>query len=88
MLEMVSRASDTCGKHCEHLTDASTMLSTCRCITAAAAGDYDAEGIITPEAYLRHAQRWVAAGANIIGGCCGVGPQHVQLLASSLQAAE
>lgn len=49
------------------------------------AGDYDSDGTITPEAYLRHAQDWAAAGADIIGGCCGVGPQHMQLLASRLK---
>jgi S-methylmethionine-dependent homocysteine/selenocysteine methylase len=45
------------------------------------AGDYGADDTITPEAYLQHAQMWAAAGANIIGGCCGVGPEHMHLLA-------
>lgn len=49
------------------------------------AGEYDAEGIITPEAYLRHAKAWRAAGASIIGGCCGVGPQHMKLIADMQQ---
>ena len=45
------------------------------------ADEYDANGIITPEAYLKHAKRWYAAGADIIGGCCGVGPAHMSLVA-------
>ena len=45
------------------------------------AGDYGADDIITPVAYLRHARTWAAAGADIIGGCCAVGPEHMQLLA-------
>lgn len=57
-------------------------LCVCLCIP----GDYSPDGIITPEAYLRHAGDWAAAGADIIGGCCGIGPQHLQLLASNLQA--
>lgn len=48
------------------------------------AGDYGPDGTITPKAYLKHAQEWAAAGADIIGGCCGIGPQHMQLLADSL----
>ena len=36
---------------------------------------------ITPEEYLRYAQEWVALGATIIGGCCGIGPAHIAKLA-------
>lgn len=32
---------------------------------------------VTPEAYSEHANRWVATGAQIIGGCCEVGPAHI-----------
>lgn len=35
---------------------------------------------ITPQAYLDWAKRWHAAGAEIIGGCCGIGPEHIALL--------
>ncbi len=34
-----------------------------------------------PEAYADFAQKWVDAGATIIGGCCEVGPAHIALLA-------
>ena len=40
------------------------------------AGDYQ-DGVITPEAYVRFAVGWVTAGASIVGGCCGVGPEHI-----------
>ncbi|MBX3269023.1 MAG: homocysteine S-methyltransferase family protein [Sandaracinaceae bacterium] len=36
----------------------------------------------TPEAYAAHARAWVAAGATIVGGCCGTGPAHVAALAA------
>jgi homocysteine S-methyltransferase len=39
--------------------------------------EYDAGGIILPEAYARHAARWRQLGAGIVGGCCGVGPAHI-----------
>lgn len=39
---------------------------------------------VTPEAYLEWAKRWVEAGATIIGGCCGVGPEHIRALSEHL----
>jgi len=40
---------------------------------------------VTPEKYLRYAQRWVNAGATIIGGCCGIGPEHISALTTLQQ---
>lgn len=34
-----------------------------------------------PEAYAQLAATWVAAGARLVGGCCGTGPEHVAALA-------
>jgi S-methylmethionine-dependent homocysteine/selenocysteine methylase len=34
-----------------------------------------------PAAYAGEAERWVAAGAAVVGGCCGTGPAHVAALA-------
>ncbi|MEK9920794.1 MAG: homocysteine S-methyltransferase family protein [Luminiphilus sp.] len=33
-----------------------------------------------PEAYATHAANWLDAGATVIGGCCEVGPAHIQVL--------
>jgi S-methylmethionine-dependent homocysteine/selenocysteine methylase len=30
-----------------------------------------------PDSYTSHAASWVAAGATLIGGCCGTGPAHI-----------
>lgn len=35
----------------------------------------------TPEQYLKWASLWQASGATIIGGCCGIGVEHIQYLA-------
>ena len=32
---------------------------------------------LTPEGYAHFAAAWVAKGASIIGGCCGIGPEHI-----------
>lgn len=50
------------------------------------ASDYDVRtDIITPSAYAAHAQSWVDAGATIVGGCCGVGPSHMQAVVNRLR---
>ncbi|WP_413787038.1 homocysteine S-methyltransferase family protein [Psychrobacter sp. SZ93C1] len=38
----------------------------------------------TPEHYLTWAELWQASGANIIGGCCGIGVEHIERLAQHL----
>ncbi|KPK15777.1 MAG: hypothetical protein AMJ62_08425 [Myxococcales bacterium SG8_38] len=32
------------------------------------------------EAYADLAEGWVAAGASVVGGCCGTGPEHIKAL--------
>lgn len=50
-------------------------------VWAHAAGMVDGEivhdGIISPQAYASHVPAWQAAGATMIGGCCGIGPAHM-----------
>lgn len=38
----------------------------------------------TPDIYCRHVVELRAAGANIIGGCCGTTPEHVHKIAATL----
>ena len=40
--------------------------------------EYD--GASTPEAYAEHAQLWVEQGVEIIGGCCGIFPEHIHAI--------
>lgn len=39
-----------------------------------------------PELYARCALAWLAAGARLLGGCCGTSPEHVAALAAALNA--
>lgn len=41
---------------------------------------------LDPNAYLAWAQKWRNAGATIIGGCCGITPAHIQVLAQHLNS--
>ena len=40
---------------------------------------------VSPDEYLADARRWVEAGAAIVGGCCGVGVEHIRALAGGLE---
>ncbi len=40
-----------------------------------------------PDAYADHAMAWVEQGATIVGGCCEIGPDHIEALAHRLVAA-
>jgi len=39
---------------------------------------------LTPSAYLSWARQWRRKGATLIGGCCGIGPDHIALLTEKL----
>jgi S-methylmethionine-dependent homocysteine/selenocysteine methylase len=39
---------------------------------------------LTPDQYLQQAIIWADRGAQLIGGCCGVGPEHIRALADAL----
>ena len=36
--------------------------------------------IIEPEDLVRETRRWVVSGAQIVGGCCGLGVPHIRAL--------
>jgi len=40
--------------------------------------------MISPKDYAAEAQKWVEMGVQIIGGCCGIGPEHIRLLKEQL----
>jgi S-methylmethionine-dependent homocysteine/selenocysteine methylase len=54
--------------------------------SAANADLHDLRKDVTPEKYLEFARRWVAGGATLVGGCCGIGPEHISALSAELSA--
>jgi len=38
------------------------------------------EDVISPDEFLRFAKGWVANGVQIVGGCCGLSPEHISAL--------
>jgi homocysteine S-methyltransferase len=45
-------------------------------------GDGASAAAVTPVELAGHARAWRAAGARIVGGCCGTTPEHVRALAA------
>ena len=41
---------------------------------------HDLREDITPQAYADFAVQWAASGAKLVGGCCGISPDHLKLL--------
>ena len=39
---------------------------------------------LTPTEYLQEATGWADGGAQLVGGCCGTGPEHIRVLADAL----
>ena len=42
---------------------------------------------LRPDYLLAQSRAYVAAGASLVGGCCGVGPEHIAALAKALAGA-
>lgn len=38
-----------------------------------------------PPDYVAFAEKWQAAGASIVGGCCGIGPDYISALSAALK---
>jgi S-methylmethionine-dependent homocysteine/selenocysteine methylase len=41
---------------------------------------------LSPESYAEHARHWLAAGARLVGGCCGTTPAHTAAMRRLLDA--
>jgi S-methylmethionine-dependent homocysteine/selenocysteine methylase len=40
---------------------------------------------LNPAQYGEYVNRWIESGANIVGGCCGIGCEHIRLLAAAFK---
>lgn len=43
---------------------------------------------LTPRGYLKFAKQWLDRGVTIVGGCCGIGPEHIGAIAHECKNAE
>jgi S-methylmethionine-dependent homocysteine/selenocysteine methylase len=42
--------------------------------------------VMSPEDFVTHAMGWLGQGVQVLGGCCGLGPEHIRLLRERLPA--
>ena len=47
--------------------------------------DWQFTDVATPQAFAEVAARWVEDGVRVIGGCCGLGPDHIRAVAERLR---
>ena len=47
-------------------------------------GRWAKDGDISPQGYARHAADWIAAGATLVGGCCGTTPDHTAAIRDAI----
>ena len=47
--------------------------------------EWQFDDAMTPEAFAALAAQWVEDGVRVIGGCCGLGPEHVRAAARRLR---
>jgi 5-methyltetrahydrofolate--homocysteine methyltransferase len=40
---------------------------------------------VTPEMMAVQVPQWIAAGARLVGGCCGTSPEHVKAIAQAVK---
>ncbi len=68
------------------------LASRCRVMAYANVGHADASGnwVITdaldPARYASYAERWLDAGASIVGGCCGTTPATIRAVAGAIRS--
>lgn len=43
------------------------------------------DGVISPEDYASAARDWLKQGVQVLGGCCGIGVDHIQALEEVIQ---
>lgn len=48
-------------------------------------GGWETTDAVDPENYAEYAARWIAAGASVIGGCCGTRPEMIRAIAKRLR---
>ena len=46
--------------------------------------DWQFVDIITPEQFQGFVEVWITAGVQVIGGCCGLGPEHIAAAAEMM----
>jgi S-methylmethionine-dependent homocysteine/selenocysteine methylase len=48
--------------------------------------DWQFIDIISPDDLVDRSKEWQKFGATIFGGCCGIGPEHIQKLSKAMRA--
>jgi len=53
-------------------------------VKAPGTGDGSEYRFSSPEAYATHCMQWVEMGATVLGGCCGIFPEHISAVSEAV----
>ena len=91
---MATGAEVCCVMHNE-ISLTSPALKTIQDVWAGPIGAYPENGVfkmpnwefgkVTPPEFVRNCKEWRNIGANVLGGCCGIGPEHIAALTSAFR---
>lgn len=91
---MATGASACCVMH-NDVSLTAEALKTIQSIWAGTIGAYPESGTfkmpnwefgdITPQDFARRCKEWRRIGAGILGGCCGIQPEHIQALSEAFE---
>jgi homocysteine S-methyltransferase len=89
---MATGAAVCCVMHNE-ISLTSEALKTIQRVWAGPIGAYPENGVfkmpnwefgeITPAEFVRNCKEWRNIGAGVLGGCCGIGPEHIAALSAA-----
>lgn len=87
LAELERSGVDAVLVNCVPAAQTSTALAQLAMATSLPVGCYPRlDGPLHPAAYAELCLEWRAQGARILGGCCGVGPRHIEALSARLAA--
>jgi S-methylmethionine-dependent homocysteine/selenocysteine methylase len=77
------------------IEDTTPALDALRCVSPLPLGAWPNSGyfeppnwhfdhVISPDAFAQTCAEWVDAGVKVVGGCCGLGPDHIRAAAERL----
>jgi S-methylmethionine-dependent homocysteine/selenocysteine methylase len=44
------------------------------------------DGVISPSEYAKESEKWIERKINILGGCCGIGADHIKCINKILRS--
>ena len=80
MPKLIALGAPLCGGHANafaHIPDNWSMKASTKALGV--------RGDLGPTTYAGHVNNWLDAGASVVGGCCEVGPAHIDCISAMIE---